>query len=411
MREQIAQENAMGRQLRANVLGPFCLTDGVSSLTHHKIHSTMLSRLLLYFLCHRKRSLSAQELLDHLWADKQSERSAGALKNLVYRLRTLLCKTFDRNDFISTGRGFYSWNREIPLTLDYEEFDLCCARGSDQSLHDTVRMAEYGRAVEIYHGDFAEEQPEMLWTAPYRTQYHALYLQMVQDYLKLLDTHQAFEEISHVCALAIAVDPLDEALHTHKICALIQQGKKAAALERYNAYTKLLYEQLGGQPSEKLLSIYQKVTLQENLIEMDLGNIQRDLAESAALQGAFIADYVTFREIYRLQIRSMNRLGISSHIVLLTCMVSSTVAPDSDRFFSLSQYAMSQLEEVLKEALRRGDVATRYSGTQYVLLLPSCTHETGTMIAQRVMDRFRQKNTKQDVTVQYRLAKLETVGS
>ena len=38
--------------------------------------------------------------------------------------------------------------------------------------------------------------------------------------------------------------------------------------------------------------------------------------------------------------------------------------------------------------LRAGDVVARYSGSQYVVLLPTCTYESGKMVLKRIEDNF-----------------------
>lgn len=407
MREQIAKQHTAAHTLRANLLGSFSLTDGVATLTYDSIHSTMLSRLLIYFLCHRGRNLSVQELIDVLWNDKDSDNPAGALKNLVYRLRTTLSKTFERNDFISTGRGFYVWNREVSLALDFEEFETLCKECADFSKGNSVQMEKYARALNLYRGNFAEEQVEELWIVPLVTYYHSLYLSAVKAYVALLETTEQYETITAVCTRAIALDHLDEHLYACKIRSLVRQGKKNLALEQYNTYTTLLYENMGVRPSDELRAIYREIVEQNNALELDLGNIQKDLAESAALRGVFMTEYSNFKDIYRLQVRSVQRMGISVYVALLTCTISSYIPQGSDAYLSLANDAMRRLEEVLRASLRRGDVAAKYSGTQFVLLLPSCTYETGTMIIQRLLDRFFHKYNKRAVTIQYRLSQLQ----
>ena len=53
----------------------------------------------------------------------RGDNRAGALKNLMYRLRNTLKKNLGEEDYILTGRGTYYWNPDIPIWLDCEEFD------------------------------------------------------------------------------------------------------------------------------------------------------------------------------------------------------------------------------------------------------------------------------------------------
>ena len=52
------------------------------------------------------------------------------------------------------------------------------------------------------------------------------------------------------------------------------------------------------------------------------------------------------------------------------------------------------LERVLCDTLRIGDVVSRYSSTQYVVMLNSCNYENCALVANRVLSRFYQISSK-----------------
>lgn len=93
------------------------------TLSDETLHSNMLVKLLVYILCNRKAIISANDLCDILWREDESDNPIGALKNLLYRLRTILKKTFGYHDFIKTLRGAYAWNTDIEVIIDAEEFE------------------------------------------------------------------------------------------------------------------------------------------------------------------------------------------------------------------------------------------------------------------------------------------------
>ena len=75
------------------------------TLDEKEIRSVMVSKLLVYIIFHRKKALTVQELCEVLWQEGGSDNPAGALKNLVYRLRMCLKKIWGDYEFIITGRG------------------------------------------------------------------------------------------------------------------------------------------------------------------------------------------------------------------------------------------------------------------------------------------------------------------
>lgn len=60
---------------------------------------------------------------------------------------------------------------------------------------------------------------------------------------------------------------------------------------------------------------------------------------------------------------------------------------------------MSQMEAILSETLRSGDVLARYSDSQFVVLLPACTCESCQLVAGRVRERFQTCSMKPHVQV------------
>jgi GGDEF domain-containing protein len=51
---------------------------------------------------------------------------------------------------------------------------------------------------------------------------------------------------------------------------------------------------------------------------------------------------------------------------------------------------MDNLYDVIKGSLRRGDVFSRFSSTQFVLMLPTLTYENCEMVMERVIRRYKQ---------------------
>ena len=103
--------------MQMNIFGGFSLSDGLVSVNESTLHSNKLNRLLIYILLHRDRDLSHQELIDTFWQEEHSRNPEGALKNLVYRLRSEL-RVFGTQELILTLPGAYRWNPEVRLQTD-----------------------------------------------------------------------------------------------------------------------------------------------------------------------------------------------------------------------------------------------------------------------------------------------------
>ena len=92
-----------------------------------------------------------------------------------------------------------------------------------------------------------------------------------------------------LCSRASGLDTLDEGLHILVVRSLVKQGRDAAALERYEMATDLLYRSLGVTPSAELRDLYTAIMATEKSLETDLAVIQQSLKETAIRPGPLCA--------------------------------------------------------------------------------------------------------------------------
>ncbi|MEG0591140.1 MAG: diguanylate cyclase, partial [Lachnospiraceae bacterium] len=68
---------------------------------------------------------------------------------------------------------------------------------------------------------------------------------------------------------------------------------------------------------------------------------------------------------------------------------------------------MEQLKKVLLSSLRSGDVIARYSGTQFIVLLPTCQYETAKKVMNRIDKLFYSENRRSKIRLQYSMNEIE----
>ena len=96
--------------------------------------------------------------------------------------------------------------------------------------------------------------------------------------------------------------------------------------------------------------------------------------------------------------RSRGKASVSYHTPLLEPILKST--------YGVLVY-QEQVLQVLQFSLRRGDVVARYSGAQYVLMLPTASFEDAQMVLERIVTSFKQKNRKSFLTLNYKVQQLD----
>lgn len=391
--------------LNIRMFGKFQIENENGMLNKENMRSEMLTRLLAYMVSHREKDMTAQELIDVLWPDDQSDNPSGALKNLMYRLRKLMNRTWGEDGrYIITGRGAYQLNPELVVHVDIEEFEECC-RQVFNSEDPAVRQENGKKAVELYQGMFLSELSSEYWVISIATYYHSIYLTMVKKLAALLEKEKQFTDVEEICAKAIQIEPLDEEIHCFLLRAMIADNKQKLASDHYKETVKLLYDSLGVRLSGEMETIYEELQKIQHDHESNIDIIQEELREEKT-SGAFFCEYGVFRKIYALESRSSSRLGISVHLALVSLYLDFQVSKDKNDYASLIGEGMKVLEDTLLKRLRSSDIVCRYSVNQFLVMLPACQYEDAKMVVNRLKDSFYKSGKTNKLLLQYSIDEL-----
>lgn len=391
--------------LNIRMFGKFQIENENGMLNKENMRSEMLTRLLAYMVSHREKDMTAQELIDVLWPDDQSDNPSGALKNLMYRLRKLMNRTWGEDGrYIITGRGAYQLNPELVVHVDIEEFEECC-RQVFNSEDPAVQQENGKKAVELYQGMFLSELSSEYWVISIATYYHSIYLTMVKKLAALLEKEKQFTDVEEICAKAIQIEPLDEEIHCFLLRAMIADNKQKLASDHYKEPVKLLYDSLGVRLSGEMETIYEELQKIQHDHESNIDIIQEELREEKT-SGAFFCEYGVFRKIYALESRSSSRLGISVHLALVSLYLDFQVSKDKNDYASLIGEGMKVLEDTLLKRLRSSDIVCRYSVNQFLVMLPACQYEDAKMVVNRLKDSFYKSGKTNKLLLQYSIDEL-----
>lgn len=392
--------------LRVQMFEKFSIHRGESMLDEEQIRSDMISKLLIYVLIHHEKQIRIQELGEALWQEGQSDNPIGALKNLMYRLRTVLKNEWGVQDYILTGRGVYFWNPELKLNIDSEEFEMLCKKaGAESDKEEKIKY--YKKALELYRGTFLPGLSGEYWVISLTTYYHSMYLSAVKNLADLLEEENRYEEMGKACSAAVNLDALDEEIQCFYIRALIGQNKYNLAVKQYQKAVKMLYDSLGVKPSKEMHQLYTALLKRQHDQELDLSIIQDELREDDDRKGAFLCEYGVFKKSYHLEARRAMRYGVALYLSLITLFPSIQMEENSDTYLKLFNNGMNAMQDALMSVLRNGDVVARYSSSQFIVMLPQCTDEAARRVMERVQIRFYDQNKKIRIRMQYSIEEME----
>ena len=357
------------KTIRFELLGSFYCKDAETEKENKKaVPGKKALSFLQYLIVNHRRNISAQELVHQFWED--SSDPANALKHMLFKTRSYLRELFpDQENLIVTMPGCYAWNPGVSLELDSERFEEACltARKKSGEEYTETLLA----AAALYKGDFLAGN-DSDWAVAMRRYYQTLFLDVCKLVLPLLQERERWTEMIGICEQASAVDYGEDIFIVYQMEALIAMGHPERAVETYQVFRKLLWQEFEIEPAEQVERIRM---LAESMCQSDRNNsdILKLVAEGDIDDQAFFCTFAVFRSIVALEKRHLARSGQDSALVVVSIDNQATPTTDARR-----------LERVLTEGLRTGDPIARLDAGSYILLLAGSSVEN----AWNAMDRI-----------------------
>lgn len=388
-----------GPTLQVQMLGQFTLRYGDRTISDSDDRSRRVWSLLAYMLYNHGRSFAQEELIHLYWSNNEKSADPGnALKSIFHRIRTALDKLQPGLGRLLIRRkaGRYFWNNVMPLSLDTEDFEAHF-HAAEAAGDDDVRLAEYQAALALYAGDPLPRMTDEIWTIPIVAYYHSLYTRAAAGAIELLEKQERTAEAVALCRRAIHIEPYQEDLYEHLMRGLLRTGDMKGAMSVYEEMSEQLFAHFGVMPSETLRTLYRQATRTVNDRTLTMDEVCSQLAEPAPHGGAMVCEYDFFKILYRAEARSIARNGHSANICLL-----SVSGKDGEMLARRSlDPAMNNLQVLVQNNLRRGDVIARCSISQYIILLPQANYENSRMVADRLVSAFYRRYPHSPARLRY----------
>ena len=166
----------------------------------------------------------------------------------------------------------------------------------------------------------------------------------------------------------------------------------------YEDMSKLLLSTFGIMPDPQSRALYwEALRLDKSANVLSPEAAQEQLCEQGEINSALICDYDFFRMMYQAQARTIVRTGQVIHTALLT-LKGRNKREVSEKSMEL---AMDNLEKHMGYSLRKGDLITRCSSSQFMVMLNSANYENSCKVCQRLIAGFEKKYPHSPVCVDY----------
>lgn len=255
-------------ELRISLLGGVTIAQNgtaVSGFASRKVEA-----LLVYLVCN-PRPHARDFLATLLWPNNDQTR---ALANLSVAL-TSLRKQLDA--YLLTERHTVAFNTAAAFQLDTAVFQQAIAQAKEtqQQNRQLTRTSavQLTTAVTLYHGDFltgfsVRGAPEFeAWTLLEQEHLRQLFLTALTDLTTFHQQRGKIKESIRYARRLLGVDPLQENIHRQLMTLFMQDNQRTAALAQYEQCMRILEDELGVEPDEETIALYEQMAGNELHVE------------------------------------------------------------------------------------------------------------------------------------------------
>lgn len=337
---------------------------------------------VLQFLLHNcSEGVSKSQLEELLFGDREISDIRHAMRSVLYNTKKKLRESgLPDVDYIRQEKGIYYWTDKLPVIEDARQFEACC-KGAEETEDPEQKLKFLLDACQIYQGEFLPRQTAMLWAARESRRYQAMFFSCVEEAASILREKEDWPGMKELGMHASRVSPFAD-WEVVTMEALAQMKQVSAAKKLYDDTVDYYMREQGVRPSKNLLAA---MGAQVNRSYAMLDVIQSELAEKSEREGGYFCSYPVFQGIYQMIERTMERSGQSVYLMLCTLIDSKGNPMEKE---TLMDELSLRMENAICHSVRHGDIVSRYSKGQYVVLLINTTRENCSVVQRRINHNF-----------------------
>ncbi|BDF59257.1 hypothetical protein CE91St36_20740 [Christensenellaceae bacterium] len=381
----IEEKTMEEKALEIEMFGGFQVAYGGQVAVSRESRNSKVLMLFEYLLCNRSRMVSQDELIHVLLNDEECENPVGTLKNLVYRLRTRLEASGVDRECIGYRKGAYGFTGEMPCRIDIEEFAVLTEQAMTDEPGDKAVFATCMQAIGIYKTGFLPKTTGEPWVMGLAVRLQEQYCNCFRRAYHIAGRTGRYDGLVDQLSQAVSVYPYEEDLTLIYINSLYELNRVKEAVEAYEAVTARLFDDLGIGPSDQMRELFGRISGSRNEVNLSIADVRSEIREPEYENGAFYCNLEVFENLYRFVVRHMERSGQSVFLMLCTVTDLDGAKPENG---DKTKKVMDNVQKAIKESLRRGDAYTRYSPSQFLVMLMEIKQENCNIVADRLRYNF-----------------------
>lgn len=379
------QDNGRNAVLRVDMFGGFSMSYAGNQIAFARSSNTKFIQLLQLLFLNYSGGIAKKQLLDALYGWETGGNPNKNLNNVIYRLKhQLTAAGFPEEDYIALEDGVCRWVSSFPVEVDTVRFEELVRAGEAAEGEQQFRLLR--EAEQLYKGEFLPQYSTELWVIEYNQYFKKDYERLVRKLSDWYEKREEYQEELRLLQKAAKIYPYEEWQVKEMDCLLSLKEYKAA-YDVYQETSRLYCEDMGIPPGREML---ERLRIIERQVTNPVGNFE-DIKENfreKEKEGAYYCLYPSFLDSCRLLARMAERGGQSVFLMLL-----SLTEGRGKEFLDPQkrEFQMDLLKQNVRCALRKGDLFTRYSNSQYLIGLVGVERENCSNVFIRLQAKW--KNT------------------
>lgn len=355
--------------LRLELLGPFQVKVAGETLPMECWKSRKALLLLKYLATRYGEKTPSDILIDLLWPDYEFEVSMHNLHTTMYFLRRTLKDQTPRNlpctDWVLFSNGLYWLDTTGSVSVDVQDFLRLCLESEGAEQLDPDKSLEIGlRGLKLWRGEFLAEDPYADWAERTRHECRNTYVELALRIsglmIKLKGDHKG---AATICRAALEKDPYREELHQLLMGSLAAMGRLPEAIFQYNAYSKMLWDELELEPNPETKALLEEIK----------GNRNSPTSMHTVGSGGMICEPQVFRSILAVEQRRLERTDRP--------MVLLTIALDGSRH-------LRDIFPAVIRSTRKSDIVSQWSQGLLTVLLSETDQKGASLVEERIRSKL-----------------------
>ena len=239
----------------------------------------------------------------------------------------------------------------------------------------------------MYEGEFLPALSGEVWVENLRGRFQEIYFNCVQFLCEILKQQQDYKSLVRVTADAMRLYPTEEWAKL-KMDGFVGLQKYKEAMEAYKDAVKDIFSEQGMAVSDQMWERFKSLNQYIENQPRNLENIKEWLCEKERIPGAYCCSYPGFIDCYRMEARAAERK--KRHGMLMICTIRDRQGAVITEAEKLQEY-MDKLDQCVCVTLRRGDIYTRYSRDQILILVNDLKPEKAVSVENRIIGAFRKE--------------------